>query len=48
MGIFGLGTPEIILLALIAGIFFFGLPKMKEWFKAFTEAKTEAKKIVSE
>ena len=42
----GLGTPEIILIAVVAAIFFFGAPKVKEWMAAFKEHKKEAKKII--
>jgi len=48
MAIMGLGVPEILLIIVIAGIFFFGAPKVKEWLNTFKETKKEAKKIVDE
>ncbi len=48
MALFGLGTPEIILLLVVAAIFFFGAPKVKDWLSTFNKTKKEAKKMVKE
>lgn len=48
MGILGLGTQEIILIAVVGAIFLFGAPKVKEWLNTFKETKKEAKQITSE
>jgi len=44
--VLGLGTPEIALILVAVGIFFFGLPKMKEWVSAFKKKKEDAKEIL--
>lgn len=44
---FGLGTPEIVLIAIGGAIFFFGLPKVKEWRSAFEEKKAEATEVLN-
>jgi len=47
--VLGLGMPEVVIIALVAIVFFFGLPKVKEWVDTFsktkkeTNAKTESK-----
>jgi hypothetical protein len=42
----GLGTTEIVLIVLAGGIFFFGLPKVKEWVEAFKSHKEQAKEVL--
>jgi len=41
--VLGLGTPELVIIALIAIVFFFGLPKVKEWVDTFGKKDTAAK-----
>lgn len=48
MGMLGLGTPEIILIAVVAIIFLFGAPKVKQWFETFKATKKEAKEVLAE
>lgn len=49
MGIIGgLGIPELLIIGAIILVFFFGAPKVKEWFDTFFKAKKEATDIVSE
>lgn len=38
--VLGLGMPEIIIIALVVIVFFFGLPKVKEWVDTFKKDKT--------
>lgn len=42
---FGLGTPEIVMLIIVGAIFLFGAPKAKEWWNTFKNVKNEAKEI---
>jgi len=44
--VLGLGTPEIIFIAVIAAIFFFGAPKVKEWADTFKNQKKAAVDII--
>jgi Tfp pilus assembly protein FimT len=46
--VLGLGTPELVVIAIAGLIFMFGAPKVMEWFKAFRSAKEEAKTIVDD
>lgn len=42
----GLGIPELLIIGAVVLIFFFGAPKVKEWFDTFFKAKKEATDIV--
>lgn len=46
--VLGLGMPEIVIIVLAGGIFFFGMPKVKEWITMFKENKNQAKDLMKE
>ena len=39
--VLGLGMPEVVMIVLVAIVFFFGLPKVKEWVDTFSKTKKE-------
>lgn len=44
--VLGLGVPELLFIAVIAGIFLFGAPKVKEWVDTFKSQKKAAVEII--
>ena len=44
--VLGLGVPELIFIAVVAGIFLFGAPKVKEWVDTFKSQKKAAMDII--
>jgi Sec-independent protein translocase protein TatA len=47
MGIFGLGTPEIVLIVVIAALLIFGPKIVVNWIETFKKTKKEAEELVN-